>query len=324
MSLSHLRGYSEWALMVALVFGSGVIAQGQESDAATEDRVIQIGPSSSDSEARAGDVENAQPAVPQYWIGLLGGPVTDELRHHVELPEGRGLLVREVVPDSPAAKAGLQQYDIMVRANDTELKDMRDLVDLVTAAGPQESAIAIEVLRHGTRETVNVTPEKRPENVTMPGGGLGAEGFGVPGEAPRDMLRFFRGQGLDADGRPFQFGPGGGVGGGLTGMPSGVSIQIHKEGDQPAHVTVERGDEKWEIVADDPESLEQLPEDLRPFVEWMLHGRGPLGLEALGEGFPALGNPEELNRRLEEMERRMEEMQRRMFGEDEQNAEQTQ
>jgi hypothetical protein len=62
------------------------------------------------------------------------------------------------------------------------------------------------------------------------------------------------------------FGPGvivGGQGFGVAQMPNGVSISIQKENDQPAHITVKRGNETWEVVGDDPESLQQLPDDLR-------------------------------------------------------------
>ena len=73
------------------------------------------------------------------------------------------------------------------------------------------------------------------------------------------------------------FGPGvivGGGGQGVANMPNGVSISIQKQDDKPTHITVKRGDETWNVIGDDPESLKQLPEDLRPFVEQMLHGNG--------------------------------------------------
>jgi hypothetical protein len=78
-------------------------------------------------------------------------------------------------------------------------------------------------------------------------------------------------------GQPFvfrQFGPGvvvnGGQFGGAASIPNGVSVSIQKNGDQPAHVTVKRGNESWEVTGDDPESLKQLPEDLQPFVQHLL------------------------------------------------------
>ena len=110
------------------------------------------------------------------------------------------------------------------------------------------------------------------------------------------------------------------VGGqGAAQMPNGVSITIQKENDQPAKVTVKRGNETWEVTGDDPESLKALPDDLRPFVERMLHGGGPanfnIDLPAFGQmpGRPVFDG-EQLRQRLEAMERRLEEMQQRMLG----------
>jgi hypothetical protein len=117
------------------------------------------------------------------------------------------------------------------------------------------------------------------------------------------------------------FGPGVIVGGGrgMANMPNGVSISIHKEEGQPAQITVKRGDETWEVVGDDPKSLDQLPDDLRPFVERMLqnNGAGGIGFQLPNiEGFEGRLDDQRLQERLEEMERRMEEMHRRLFEPD--------
>jgi membrane-associated protease RseP (regulator of RpoE activity) len=325
MSKYQFRGAVEWALMVGLIFGAGAVAQAQNDEAQDDSRVIQIGPADANEPAitpEGGVDANVLPEqeTPKYWIGLLGGPVTPDLRHHVEIPENEGVLIREIVPDSPAAKAGLEQFDIVLRANDTVLHDMRDMVELVRTEGEKKAQITLEVLRHGERETVYVTPEERPAHVARQGstgggfgGGPGLEGF------PEELQKFF-GEGGFGDGGQLnfrQFGPGvivGRGGAGIANMPNGVSISIHKENDQPARITVKRGDQSWEVVGDDAESLKQLPEDLRPFVEQMLRG----GAGGFNVELPELGNRpgfnfngERLQQRLEEMERRLEEMQRR-------------
>jgi membrane-associated protease RseP (regulator of RpoE activity) len=328
MSVTKFRGAVEWALMVGLVFGAGALARAQEEDAQSDAKIIRIGPSDGQAEARnlpAPDGGQRQPEAPKYWIGLLGGPVTPEVRHHVEIPENQGLMIREVVPDSPAAKAGIEKYDILVRANDAELHEMTDLVDLVRTQGEQKGQITLEVLRHGKRDTVYITPTERPANVAVHGGGLGGA-EGMPGELQQffgeggpGLQQFFEQRGFEP-GRGFDFrhfGPGVIVGGqGAAQMPNGVSISIKKEDDQPAKITVKRGDESWEVVGDDPESLKALPDDLRPFVERMLHGGGPanfdIDLPAFGQvpGRPIFDG-EQLRQRLEAMERRLEEMQKR-------------
>jgi hypothetical protein len=68
----------------------------------------------------------------------------------------------------------------------------------------------------------------------------------------------------------------------LNSMPAGVSVNIEKNGDQPTHITVKKGNDTWDIVGDDPGSLEQLPDDVRPFVEQLLHRGGSMPFAAPG------------------------------------------
>jgi membrane-associated protease RseP (regulator of RpoE activity) len=316
--------------MVALVFGTGVLVQAQDEAAGDGGPVIQIGKGDAEAESepflKPAPTDGAivdEPAAPKYWIGLVGGPIdaVHPLRAHVDIPEKQGLLVVNVVPDSPAAKAGLKQNDILLRANDIDLREMQDLVELVLTEGEKKGQIAIDVLRRGQRETVYVTPEVRPADAG-PQGGIGrgfGTGFGVPGgvEIPQDLLREFGEM-------PFefrQFGPGVIVGGGAgaANLPNGVTVSIVKENDQPARITVKRGGETWEVVGDDPKSLDQLPDDVRPFVEQMLHGR-PLGMNLRGPGravLPDLGDGR-LRDRLERMEQRLEALQERLLAPEDQ------
>jgi membrane-associated protease RseP (regulator of RpoE activity) len=227
--------------------------------------------------------------------------------------------VASVVPNSPAAKAGLKPHDILLRANDTELREMQNLVDLVVTQGEKNEKISLEILRKGKQETVTLTPEERPADAPRPdlgssdalGGGFG--GIIGPEGLPQELLQQFQTR------TPFEFrnfGPGVIVGGGqgLGNMPNGVSVNITKEKGKPTHITVKRGEETWEVVGDDPESLEQLPEDLRPFVEQMLHGASPMDLHT-GQGgrgqMPEIGDGR-LRERMERMEQRMQELMERL------------
>jgi membrane-associated protease RseP (regulator of RpoE activity) len=324
MSISSLRGAVEWALMVALVFGAGAVAHAQQEEAEDDGRVVQIG-RADDQESNSAssqaenqfDPDSAQAELPKYWIGLRGGAIGDDdpLRAHIDLPANQGLLVVEVVPDSPAAKAGLKKYDILLRANDAELNEMTQLVDTVIAEGEKKVQITLDIVRRGERETVYVTPEERPASaqLSQEGSGVGGGGFGgeLPEGFPRDLLGQLQGRGQ----MPFNFrnfGPGVIVGGQGINVPNGVSVSVHKDAGQPPRITVKRGDETWEVVGDDAESLEKLPEDLRPFVEQMLHGGSPLGggfqMPNLDRQFGRGFGDERLQDRLEQMERQINEL----------------
>lgn len=342
MSWNTLRSATVWALMVGLVFGTGAIAQAQE-DGKSDGNVVQIGRSDK-ADARPnlpppgqGDEDDqSRPAPPKFWIGLLGGaiPADNPLRAHIDLPENQGLLVANIVPKSPAAKAGLKQYDILLKGNGKDLHEMTDLIDLVMSEGAKKGQITLDVLRRNKHETVNLKPEDRPADAEMqPGEGGG--GFGQSGPMmPHDP---FGGRpGMPRPDGPMQFnfrnfGPGVILGNEpFAGLPNGVSISIQKQNDQSPHITVQRGDDKWDITGDDQEALKKLPDDLRPAVERMLRGGGMGG--AMGGGnfrmpnfpqVPGIGPDMDGNRlreQLERMEKRLEEMQRRMHGPENQPA----
>src|SRR4051812_512735 len=148
MSISYLRGATEWSLMVALVFGAGAMARAQDQDRQA-DKVIRIGKSDHDSTKpnlpAPGDRDEDQQQGPEYWIGLLGGPIPAEHvpRAQLDWPANKGLLAANVMPNTPAAKAGLKQHDIMLKANKKDLHEMKDLVDLVTSEGPKNGQITL-------------------------------------------------------------------------------------------------------------------------------------------------------------------------------------
>jgi hypothetical protein len=308
MSSLLLRGGSAGALVVATVLGSSAAALAQEDQ--TQDQpqgqVVQIGKADDGEKTIAGGGE--QIAVPKYWIGLAGSAISPDhvLRAHVKIPEGQGLLVANVVPESPAEKAGLKQHDILLTANGAELHEMQNLVDIVSTEGEKQGKIEVEILRGGERESVTLTPEERPENLQPQqlgsNDGLG-RGFGFAGPEgfPQELLEQFPGR--------FQMHRFGGPGAGVGNIPNGVSISISRQEGKPTQVTVKRGDETWEVTANDPESLKKLPEDLRPFVERMLDGASPMDLHM--EGFGDVGNAD-VQKRIEHMEKQMQKLLERM------------
>lgn len=324
MSKSLLRDSCEWALMVAMVLGTGAIAQAQAAEEEPQGPVIQIGQADEGAatpNVEPRDVEGVeQPQALKYWIGLGVGVISPDhvLRSFIDLPEKQGLLVATVTPDSPAAKAGLKQYDVLLRANDIDLHELHDLTDLVSAEGAKKGQIALEVLRKTGRETVYVTPGDRPAEAQRPQ--LGDDdafggGFGLLGQdgLPKEFLQRFQGGG------PIEFrnfGPGVILrdGQGIGNIPNGVAVNIQKEEGKPTRITVKRGHETWVVAGDDPESLKELPEDLRPFVKQMLDGASPMDLHMGRFGqqpMPDFGDGR-LRERLERMEKQMEKMLERL------------
>ena len=259
------------ALAMLLMLASGADAQAQQR------RIIRVAPAvkvqrtivirTTDDDEKDGRRFNVRVLSPgdvvvsNYWIGLGCAPASPALRAQLGLDAGVGLVVQHVVPDGPAAKAGIQQHDVLVRAGEHAVKGIQELTRAVAAA--KDEAIEIELVRGGERQTIEVTPAKRPESR-----------FGVnlvPDRLDSDRVQkyFQQFQPSELPRFNFQFRRPGEVF--ALEFPDDLSIRVEKKGDKQAKITVEKGDEKWEVTED---ALDELPEDVRRYVESVL-GRTP-------------------------------------------------
>jgi prefoldin subunit 5 len=100
----------------------------------------------------------------EYWIGIDGVPPDDALRAQLELPAGQGLLINQVVQDSPAAKAGLKQYDLLLSCQDQPLSGIADLAKIIDEK--KETLLALRLIRGGKRIIIEITPQRRPASQT--------------------------------------------------------------------------------------------------------------------------------------------------------------
>jgi len=86
---------------------------------------------------------------PRLGVAIAPGHVARRLRRAVGLPDTDGLLIREVTQDSPAARAGLAQGDLIVAAAGQPLRTPDDLFDALQAA--RGGTIELSIV-HGTEE----------------------------------------------------------------------------------------------------------------------------------------------------------------------------
>ena len=101
----------------------------------------------------------AEPQKASYYIGVSATPPDDVLRAHVTLPTGQGLLVNEVVAESPAEKCGVKKFDILLKIDDTPLDNRETLSTKVQAVGGKPAKLSI--LPSNKTITITVTPEPR-------------------------------------------------------------------------------------------------------------------------------------------------------------------
>jgi serine protease Do len=88
---------------------------------------------------------------PRLGVAIAPGHVARRLRRAVGLPDADGLLIREVMQDTPAARAGLAQGDLIVAAAGQPVRTPDDLFDALQGAGG--GTIELTIVR-GTDERV--------------------------------------------------------------------------------------------------------------------------------------------------------------------------
>jgi serine protease Do len=124
------------------------------------------------------------------FLGIVAAPLPPVLTAQLGLSEGYGLVVQAVAPESPAAKAGLQQYDVIKLLNDQQIVDQGQLATLVKGIGSGKE-VTLTVLRKAQEQKITATLGEHEVTVGGPehhGFGGTHGGFGHPG---LDAMRGF-------------------------------------------------------------------------------------------------------------------------------------
>jgi membrane-associated protease RseP (regulator of RpoE activity) len=100
------------------------------------------------------------PKVPVTFLGVNTSPVPTVVYEQLGLPKGFGLVVDYVVPDGPAAAAGVQPNDILKLLNDQILMSPSQLAKLVRSY-PEGTTITLTILRKGQEQKVSVKLTKK-------------------------------------------------------------------------------------------------------------------------------------------------------------------
>jgi hypothetical protein len=240
-----------WLRMVAVILGCGALAQ-SPAQAQTDEELIRekVGKTITNvresalvaADEAAGAVNEvllqwglAPGDTGKYWLGVEVHEANSALRAQLGLEDKEGLVVGHVAPDGPAAKGGLKQYDVLIKANDGKLRRVPDLTGAVDKAEGKE--VVLMLLRAGKSQTVTVVPDERPQDTFR---------FIAP-----SMGMVFGGTGPRPE------------------LPDGMKVTIERDGKKPASIQVKRGDEKWEITEDE---LDKLPDDVEKFVAPLVGG----------------------------------------------------
>ena len=101
--------------------------------------------------------------VQRAWLGISLAELTPELAEGFGLSEQKGILVQDVLPGTPAEKAGLRRNDVIVEFDGQSVSDLPKF-RLKVADTKVGSRVAVVVLRDGKRMPFSVMLSERPKD----------------------------------------------------------------------------------------------------------------------------------------------------------------
>jgi serine protease Do len=115
-------------------------------------------------------------SVTRAYLGVAIQQVDSDLSKQFNVPVGKGALVTQVMPDSPAAAAKLEAGDLVLKFNGKEIHGPRDLQGVVERL-KTGSSYPMLIVREGKEMTVNITVKEMPHDYSVASSTL------VPGKA---------------------------------------------------------------------------------------------------------------------------------------------
>ena len=106
--------------------------------------------------------ESGSNAVKRPWLGAKLQEVTPDIADSLGLKVPNGALVASVVPDSPAARAGLKTGDLLVSVDGVAIEDP-NAFDYRFATKALGGTAKVGILRQGRQMTVSVALQPLPE-----------------------------------------------------------------------------------------------------------------------------------------------------------------
>ncbi|MFQ5649351.1 MAG: Do family serine endopeptidase [bacterium] len=101
--------------------------------------------------------------VVRGYLGVFINTPDAELSEALKIKDNQGAVVTQVVEGTPAAKAGLKEYDVIVEVDGHKIADAQALTNLIASYKPGQK-VKLEVIRDGKEKTITVKLEQRPSS----------------------------------------------------------------------------------------------------------------------------------------------------------------
>jgi len=103
-----------------------------------------------------------QGSVTRGWIGAAVQELTPELAESFKLGDIKGVLITEIIRNSPAEKAGVRRGDILIAIDDQAIESWGTMLETV-ASLPPGKVVQIKLMRDGAAMSLKLTIGKRPK-----------------------------------------------------------------------------------------------------------------------------------------------------------------
>jgi C-terminal processing protease CtpA/Prc len=100
------------------------------------------------------------------WLGVESQEITSEKAKELKLPAERGVLLERIVPDSPAAKAGLKDNDVITEINGQRVEGAAQFRRMIREI-PAGRSVQFTVWRDGKAQSIGVTLGKSEDHGNM-------------------------------------------------------------------------------------------------------------------------------------------------------------
>jgi S1-C subfamily serine protease len=114
--------------------------------------------------SRIADELRTSGRVSRGYLGIYPQTLTPELAESLDIAGQTGILIAEVVEDTPAEKAGLESGDVITKLNGVEVDEV-NAFRLLVADQDVGSEIRLDVIREGDKKRIDVVLEERPSAV---------------------------------------------------------------------------------------------------------------------------------------------------------------
>lgn len=102
--------------------------------------------------------------VVRPWLGVQLQPLDERAAQYLGLKNTEGALVVGVVQGSPAQRAGLQRYDVIVQWDGKKVTNVDDLVEFIRQTRIGQKVVAV-IYRSGKPVSVSITVTEKPSQL---------------------------------------------------------------------------------------------------------------------------------------------------------------